>query len=166
MNLAIIGRSQLFYDAALLLHQNGYRIRAIITSKACPEYTRSEEDFRQLAITMCVPFILTNSLDSSKFNELCDGLDLGISTNWTTVIQDRHINLFRWGILNAHLGHLPRYGGNACSNWAIIRGDSRIAVSIHFMGMANLIAGELLVRSICTSMKIPLSVMYISGRKK
>lgn len=143
MKLAIIGRTQMLYDTALLVHRQGHQIKVVITAEAAPEYTRTEEDFRQLADTIGVPFIITNNLDTPKVKELCQGLDIGISINWKTIIHDRLINLFRLGILNAHHGDLPKYRGNACSNWAIIKGDNKITTSIHFMEGDKLDCGRI-----------------------
>jgi methionyl-tRNA formyltransferase len=143
MKLAIIGRTRMLYDTALLLKQQGHQINVVITAEAAPEYTHTEEDFRQLADTIGVPLILTNNLDNPKVNELCQGLDIGISINWKTLIHERHINLFRLGILNAHHGDLPQYRGNACSNWAISKGDNKITTSIHFMEGGKLDCGRI-----------------------
>jgi methionyl-tRNA formyltransferase len=144
MRVAIIGRTQVLYESALRLSAQGHQICCVITAKAAPEYSRKEEDFRLLAGELGAPFLLTNTLDRPEFEELCKGLDVGVSVNWVSVILQRHIDLFRLGILNAHHGDLPRYRGNACSNWAILNGEERITNTIHLMEGDRLDCGRII----------------------
>ena len=52
--------------------------------------------------------------------------------------------MFRLGILNSHHGDLPRYRGNACSNWAIIHNERQITNTIHFMEGSKLDCGRII----------------------
>ena len=63
-----------------------------------------------------------------KFN-----IDLGISVNNPRLISKSTLSLFPYGILNAHPGDLPKYRGNATPNWAILNGEKKIPITIHFM---------------------------------
>ena len=143
MQLVIIGHTQMLYNTALLLHQQGHQVNAVITAEAAPENNCTGEDFQKLADSIEAPFLLTNNLDSPEVIELCRGSDVGISINWKTLFHERHINLFRLGILNAHHGDLPKYRGNACSNWAIIEGDQSITASVHFVEGDKLDCGRI-----------------------
>lgn len=140
--VALIGRNQILYKTALKLREQGYKIHSIITGKAAPEYSRTEEDFRKLATDLNARFLLTNTLNRPEVTELCQGLDLGLSINWISVVQEHHINLFRLGILNSHLGDLPKYRGNACANWAILKNEETIINTIHFMEGGKLDCGK------------------------
>ena len=144
MKVAIIGRTQILYETILKLHEEGHQIGCIITAKAAPEYTRKDDDFRNLAKRLNVPFSLTSSLDRPEVEEMCQGSDIGVSVNWVSVILQKHIDWFRLGILNSHHGDLPRYRGNACSNWAIIRGEEEITSTIHFMEGGQLDCGRII----------------------
>ena len=55
------------------------------------------------------------------------------------------VDLFPYGILNAHGGDLPRYH-NACQAWAIINGESRIGLCIHRMIGGELDSGDIIAR--------------------
>ena len=134
----------MLYHTVQLLHQRGHQIAVVITDKAAPEYTRTEEDFRLLAESIRAPFVLTNTLNDSQVQDLCRGLDVGITLNWRTMIQENYIKLFRLGILNAHIGDLPEYRGNACPNWAIINGADKITTSIHFIEDGKLDCGRVI----------------------
>jgi len=149
MRIVAIGRTQLLFKSILELKDS---IGAIITTKAEPEYTVNEYDFERLANEWKIPFVLTNTLDDPKVRDAVGGCDLGISINWTSIVQERHIKLFRLGIINIHCGDLPKYMGNACPNWAILNGDKEIIVSAHFMEGGRLDCGKIL-----NQMRYPLS---------
>jgi methionyl-tRNA formyltransferase len=144
MKIAVIGRTQVLYDTALGLRARGHQIGCVITAPAAPEYTRTEEDFRQLAATCDAPYFFATRGSRPDFETLCRGLDVGVSVNWVSVVSAQQIALFRVGILNAHHGDLPAYRGNACSNWAILKGEPSITATIHLMEGATLDCGRII----------------------
>lgn len=146
MKLAIIGRTEFLYNTALLL-KDKYKISVVITSKAAPEYKKTEKDFEQLAKDLNVPFF-TSLKDQALINFLKkEKVDLGISVNWPTIIKQDFIDLFRLGILNAHMGDLPKYRGNAVVAWAILNGEEKVVLSIHFMEGDKLDCGRIVYKS-------------------
>src|SRR5690606_22857566 len=62
------------------------------------------------------------------------GAQVAISVNWPSLIGPAMRAVFKYGVVNAHAGDLPRYRGNACPNWAILAGEERIHVTLHRMG--------------------------------
>jgi len=146
MKIAIIGRSQFLYGSVVKLKEAGHEIKSIITSKASPEYKKTEKDFQKLAESVSAAFFCSKNLDEDEIMASCKDLDIGISVNWTSIIQEKHINLFKLGILNAHFGDLPKYRGNACPNWAIINGEKEVFVSIHFMEGGKIDCGRVVVQ--------------------
>ena len=146
MTIAIIGRTQVLYDAAIALRAAGHQIACIITAPAAPEYSRTEEDFRQLAAQWAVPFFCATRGSRPDFASLCRGVDAGVSVNWVSVLSERHTSLFRLGIHNAHHGDLPAYRGNACSNWAILQGESDLTATIHLMEGGALDCGRVILQ--------------------
>ena len=54
-----------------------------------------------------------------------------ISINFVNLIPQDFINKFKYGIINSHLGDLPRYKGNACPNWAILNSEKSINLTLH-----------------------------------
>jgi len=56
MKVAIIGRTEILYDTACLLHAQGHKVVGVLTSKEAPEYTRTARDFAELAHQWQVPF--------------------------------------------------------------------------------------------------------------
>lgn len=74
--------------------------------------------------------------------------DIAISVNWLTIIRQEAIESFRFGILNAHCGDLPRYRGNATPNWAVLNGENSYAISVHYMLPGELDAGNILIKKV------------------
>ena len=142
MRVAVIGRTQMLYDAALALVRAGHEIRCVLTAPAAPEYTRTEADFERLARQLGCPFLCARNASSPEALALLSGCDIGVSMNWVGVLGPSVLGLFRLGVLNAHPGELPRYRGNACQGWAILNGEERLALTVHIMQPGQLDCGR------------------------
>lgn len=144
MRVAIIGRTQILWNSLKLL-ENKHEVVLIGTSKSAPEYAVTEEWFEQEAQRLGIPFFNTTKINSDEIVSLLIRVkaDIAISINWVNLIGQEVINCFPNGILNAHIGDLPRYRGNACPNWAILNGEKRIGISIHYMVSNELDAGDI-----------------------
>ena len=64
-----------------------------------------------------------------------------------SLIDGEVIDCFKYGIINAHGGDLPRYKGNACQAWALLNGEDRIGLTIHRMEGTGIDCGEILAKS-------------------
>lgn len=146
MKLAIIGRTEVLYDTAILLHQAGHRVVCILTAKEAPEYTRTAEDFAALAVSWGVPCLRSARIAEHQELLLSAGADIGVSMNYPGIVPPTVLADFPQGILNAHGGDLPRYRGNACQAWAILNGESRIGLCIHKMVGGELDSGDIITR--------------------
>lgn len=148
MRFAIIGRTKMLLDAARLAVNLGHELVCVITSKEAPEYDATISDFQDLASQLNVPFAKgSNILD---FHGLVKSsmADIALSINYTGVIPSAIIDLFKYGILNAHGGDLPRYRGNACQAWAIINGEDEIGLCIHKMVGGELDSGDIVEKKL------------------
>lgn len=148
MKVVIIGRTKMLYGTALMLKEHGCELVGVITAKAAPEYDYREGDFERLATSLDIPYFFTTSLENPKIVEFLEKVkaDIGVSVNWVGLVRETTISRFKHGILNAHLGDIPRFRGNACSNWAIINGEKEIVLSIHLMEGGQLDCGRVLVQ--------------------
>ncbi|MDZ7371222.1 MAG: methionyl-tRNA formyltransferase [candidate division KSB1 bacterium] len=146
MRIAIIGRTEILYDTAVLLRRVGHTITCILTAKEAPEYARTSADFKALAEAWNVPFARgARIVEHIAF--LKESMsDIAVSVNYPTIIPQEIIDLFPFGILNAHGGDLPRYRGNACQAWAILNGEERIGLCIHKMAGGELDSGDIIAR--------------------
>jgi methionyl-tRNA formyltransferase len=153
MIIAIIGRSELMYNVAKLVIEQGHKISLIITAKASPEYIIKEHDFEVLANSLNAKYICTSKINESIIMssiDSCGPIDIALSVNYSGIISSAIINKFRLGILNAHGGDLPRYRGNACQAWAIINGEDKVGLCIHRMIGGELDSGDIIARDYFT----------------
>jgi UDP-4-amino-4-deoxy-L-arabinose formyltransferase/UDP-glucuronic acid dehydrogenase (UDP-4-keto-hexauronic acid decarboxylating) len=147
MRFAAFGRTQWLYDSIVRLCDSGHEVALIGTSAASAEYTVTEKDFERLALELGCAYFCDSSINRkeyvTKVQSLC--LDVAISVNWLSLIGSEMICSFEHGIINAHTGDLPRFRGNACPNWAILNGESKIVLSLHNMSL-ELDAGPILLK--------------------
>ncbi len=146
MRIAIIGRTEILYDTALQLLDRGHEIVSVLTAKEAPEYTRTADDFRDLAAGLSVPFANSAKILDYRAFLRDAGAEIAVSINYSGIIPSEIISLFSLGVLNAHGGDLPRYRGNACQAWAILNGESRVGLCIHKMIPGELDNGDIIAR--------------------
>ena len=150
MKILIIGRNEVLHAAAEYLSRQ-HTIVAVITAPAAPEYSKSEKDFESLAKKLECPFLLTKKIDGQASELIRSvGADIGISTNWVSVISKETMSLLPLGILNCHPSDLPRYRGNSATNWALVMGEKRMKITVHFMQPEDLDSGNILVQKAFT----------------
>lgn len=146
MRVAVIGRTGILFKSIELLLKNNYEIPLVITSKEAPEYSKTSKDFENIANKIGAKFIFSSNLDNNIDEILVTNCDIAISLNFSTVISQKVIDLFPFGILNAHGGDLPKYRGNACQAWAILNGENKIGLCIHYMVGGELDSGDIVAR--------------------
>lgn len=136
MDVAVLGRTRWLLNAAEQVSAAGHRVRLIATAPAPLEYGVGEADFRDLADRLGALFYAGGRLDGpdALAQVAAAGAAVAISVNWPVVIGPTVRELFPLGIINAHAGDLPRYRGNACPNWAILAGETRVVLTFHVMG--------------------------------
>lgn len=135
MKIAAIGRTDILYNSIKMLTENGHEVPLIVTCEEAPGYTVGTSDFEQLAEEISASFIKTEHINSNGNVQLIKeaDADIAISVNWKNIIGQKIIDCFSHGIINAHSGDLPQYRGNAVTNWAIINGETEIALTLHLM---------------------------------
>jgi methionyl-tRNA formyltransferase len=68
--------------------------------------------------------ILRRSLDDRTSTDLLRSLKCDVGLHAANVIyREPTISAFRLGILNAHIGILPKYRGRSVAEWSILQGD-------------------------------------------
>jgi len=133
MRVGIIGRTGMLLETARQILARGHEIAFVMTCRAEAYYDVDESHFRQLAAEVECPFY-----EGVNPNEHVDdikrlGAQVCVSINWLTLLKDRFLTAFPFGVLNAHAGDLPRYKGNACANWAILNFEASIGLTVHRM---------------------------------
>lgn len=148
MRVAVIGRTSILYKSALSLLEQGHEIVLIGTCKESPEYKIKASDYIALAQKLNIPYFNTPRINSEEVISLLKKAkpDIAISMNWLTIIGEKVIECFPYGMINAHPGDLPKYRGNACPNWAIINGESRISTTLHLIEPNRLDSGPIILK--------------------
>ena len=148
MRVAVLGRTRMLYDTIEEIVLQGHEIVLIGTCPAAPEYDITEKDFEDKARKLGIPFFNNVQINSPYIVEILkkSNADIAISVNWITVIKSEACECFKYGILNAHCGDLPRYRGNATPNWAILNGERQYAISIHYMEPGKLDSGDIVLK--------------------
>lgn len=149
MRIVFLGRTQMLMKTIELFESSQHTIVGIGTCSAVAEYLVDENDFKRKADELGIPFFCNARINSQEVQEILISMqaDIAISINWVTIIQKQTMELFRYGILNGHAGDLPRYRGNACPNWAIINGEEKIGLSVHFMESGCLDSGDIVIKN-------------------
>jgi len=147
MKFAALGRTHILYNAIQLCIKHGHEVVLIGTCPAAPEYSMKEEDFQRLAEELSCPFFNDSGINQSRFIQMVrdSQAEIAISINWLTIIGAEMLSQFKYGVVNAHAGDLPRYRGNACPNWAILAGEERVVLTLHQM-TTELDAGKILLQ--------------------
>jgi len=148
MRLAVLGRTHWLLNSAEHCIAEGHEVVLVATAKASPEYRAKETDFERLALRQEVPFYLAADINGEEFVSVLRSsrADVAISVNWPVLVRHAACAALPLGILNAHAGDLPRYRGNACPNWAILRGEPHVGVCVHAMDPTSVDAGPIYCR--------------------
>lgn len=149
MKVAALGRTKWLYDSILAVAERGHEIVLIGTCSAAPEYTVTEEDFARLAAKLNSVYFCDPAINRPNYIELVrnSGAEVAISVNWLTIIGQEMLDQFKYGVINAHAGDLPRFRGNAVPNWAILTGETKVVLTLHQMTV-DLDAGPILLQRV------------------
>jgi UDP-4-amino-4-deoxy-L-arabinose formyltransferase/UDP-glucuronic acid dehydrogenase (UDP-4-keto-hexauronic acid decarboxylating) len=146
MKFGAIGRSEMLYETIQKCIKDGHKLAWIITAKPADEYKIKETDFENLAKKLKVPFLSINKITENNINEIIKlkDVDVCLSVNYFSVIPEKFISNFKYGIFNAHAGDLPKYKGNAPIAWAILNAETNIVLCIHKMIGEELDSGDII----------------------
>ncbi|PTV93029.1 methionyl-tRNA formyltransferase [Halanaerobium saccharolyticum] len=71
--------------------------------------------------------------------------DLIISVNFDQIFKKKMLNIPDKGCINIHASLLPKYRGRAPLNWAIIKGEEKTGVTVHFIN-EGIDTGEIILQ--------------------
>lgn len=70
--------------------------------------------------------------------------DLIISIRFGQIFRDQIINIPRLGVINLHSGILPNFRGVMPSFWAILKGESQIGTTLHYIENTGIDTGSII----------------------
>src|SRR5688572_22033548 len=131
-----------------LLANPQIEVPVIVSCGATPEVEDTTDRLRALAAEHGIDYFHTDRINRPEHEARLagHGLDLAVAMLWLHTIDEAIIRTARLGFLNCHGGHLPKYRGNACANWAILNGESSIGTSVHLMTPGQLDNGPVIAQ--------------------
>ena len=128
MRVLFIGRTEWLFETIKYISKFDYiEVVGIISSKESPDYKIKEVDFKNYALKSKIKYLNSSKINASQLTKAFgENIDIGISVNYVNIINSDVISKFKYGILNAHGGDLPKYRGNAATAWAIINGEKKL----------------------------------------
>jgi methionyl-tRNA formyltransferase len=89
---------------------------------------------REWSARLGIPFFVVEDVNTVEFrNEIRGKSDLNVSLSFNQILKREIIELAPLGFINCHAGALPFYRGRNILNWAIINGETRFGVTIHYV---------------------------------
>lgn len=119
------------------LLESRHEVPLVIThpTSGHPYETIWNDSVGELADAHGVPCLVRKRVDDEESYERIREVapDILVSSDWRTWVAPRVYLLAKYGAINIHDALLPKYGGFAPLNWALINGESEIGVTVHFM---------------------------------
>ena len=98
-------------------------------------HDRPDLVLQDYASEMEIPFLVHRDVNSEEFLQWIGayGCDLHVSMSFDQILKAPILASAPEGFINCHAGALPFYKGRNILNWAIINGESRFGVTVHYI---------------------------------
>ncbi|QWV95973.1 methionyl-tRNA formyltransferase [Geomonas nitrogeniifigens] len=98
-------------------------------------YDKADPVLGQYAQRLGVPFYLHPDVNSSEFLGIAGAhcCDIYVSMSFNQILRKQILESVPHGFINCHAGALPFYRGRNILNWALINGESRFGVTVHYV---------------------------------
>ncbi|MBZ5876644.1 methionyl-tRNA formyltransferase [Chromohalobacter israelensis] len=100
-----------------------------------PRYDTQDVVLKKIADQYNIPWIVEKDVNSEDFvsyvnHQDCDVL---VSMSFNQIIKKNLIKASSQGFINCHAGALPFYRGRNPINWALINGEKKVGVTVHYV---------------------------------
>lgn len=114
----------------LILESSKFQVLFIVA-----RYKSQDMILADYAKKLGIPFLVHPNVNSQEIiNIIKDyNADLLVSMSFNQIIKAELIQLAHKGFINCHAGALPFYRGRNILNWALINGEKRFGVTIHYI---------------------------------
>lgn len=131
----VFAYSQLGYDCLKFLIESDENIVGMFTHTHNPNETIWFSSAEELAKQHKIPVYTPDSPNTPEMLDLIQTLrpDLVFSFYYRQLICQKIIDLPRLGAFNMHGSLLPKYRGRCPVNWAILHGEAKTGVTLHWM---------------------------------
>ena len=132
MKIIYFGNNRRGISILEYLFNQGINISAVVSD---PDFDDRNDWFMSITKTSNLLGYKTlsfRSINSEEFQEIIstDEPDLFILCGYSKILGKKLLNIPKLGAINLHAGKIPAYRGAAPLNWAIIRGETEIGISI------------------------------------
>ncbi|SEH01217.1 methionyl-tRNA formyltransferase [Nonomuraea solani] len=137
MRLIFMGYQTWGHRVLEALLTSEHEVPLVITHPASDHAYESiwDDSVADLAAKHDIPVLERRYANDEEVAELLRELSPGllVSSDWRTWVAPHIYGLAKHGAINIHDALLPRYGGFAPLNWALINGEREVGVTVHFM---------------------------------
>ncbi len=94
-----------------------------------------DEELRKIAKINNIPCFQVKNVNSKEFISCIEDfhVDINVSMSFDQILKTEIINLAPKKFINCHAGALPFYRGRNILNWALINGEERFGVTVHYV---------------------------------
>lgn len=98
-------------------------------------YKKPDMELKALAEEKKIPCFCVPNVNASNFLETMRGfsVDVNVSMSFDQILRHEIISAAPKGFINCHAGALPFYRGRNILNWALINGETRFGVTVHYV---------------------------------
>jgi methionyl-tRNA formyltransferase len=131
MRVGFFGDGPWAHDALEKIQDsNEYSVAFVVARYPNPDPVLKEKSERY-----CLPFYCVKNVNSPDFVGLVKDkkVDVNVSMSFDQIIRVDLRESADKGFLNCHAGALPFYRGRNVINWALINGEQRLGVTVHYV---------------------------------
>lgn len=131
MQVGFFGDGQWAHRALERIEENS----EFYTSYVVARHEAPDPVLKEYAHNQNIPFFTSANVNNSSFlDELGEhDPDINVSVSYDQILRHDAIDLAPEGFINCHAGALPFYRGRNVLNWALINGEDRFGVTVHYM---------------------------------
>lgn len=133
LRIVLLATRRMGLEALRLISSMGFDIVALYAQEYDITDGCTIEVFRDEARGRSVPFVAKENVAEDIERLRQSRPDLLVSAYWRRLVSPDLLAIFPLGGVNIHQAPLPRFRGFAPQNWAILLGEPRSGVSLHYM---------------------------------
>lgn len=94
-----------------------------------------------------VPFFIHPNVNSKEFLDEIKQYkpEINVSMSFNQILKSEIINMCPHGFINCHAGALPFYRGRNILNWALINGETKFGITVHYVN-EGIDTGDIIVQ--------------------
>ncbi len=133
------------------LNQLAFYEQALFNQVISPLKNRTEtsekfRSFEELSVYLNRPAQTLNAINSEAGIQIVESLkpELIISIRYGSILKQAVLSIPQFGVLNLHSGLLPAYRGVMATFWAMLKGESSIGTTLHFIESPDIDEGAVI----------------------